>query len=316
MALFKKSKQTPDTLAGRRRPLQAGDDRPRNPGTMFSYYSQRSNVENNVGRREAPETVSTSRNPISAIAQHRVLALFVVAGLLVLTGYLLMLSGTPRVVLLQDAATAYFLQDKSVYQQTAEQSLAKSVFNRNKLTIDTATVRADLLKNYPEIENVSVALPIFGHQPQIYVEPYKPSFILTTTSNNAFLLDATGRALASTSQIPNIDKLGVPTLQDKTGNEIKLGNRAIPSSTVSFVQTVLAALKAKSVNASTLTLPAGSYELDVAIAGQPYYVKFNLENDALQQAGAFLATQNRLKIDKVTPATYIDVRVPDRAYYK
>jgi hypothetical protein len=184
------------------------------------------------------------------------------------------------------------------------------------LTLDTTAVRDELLKNYPEIMNVSVATPMFGHQPQIYIEPYKPSFILTTTSSNAFLLDTNGRALASTSQIPDISKLGLPTLQDKTGTEVKLGSRAIPGTTVSFVQTVVAALHAKGIEVSNLTLPAGAYELDVSIAGKPYYAKFNLMNDALQQSGTFLAVQGRLRTAKVIPAQYIDVRVPERAYYK
>lgn len=318
MGFFRKSKDsTNDVPAGRRRPLQ-GAYPSEAPNKMFSYYSQRNNASTNLGRRESPETIDAGHGTgvFSVPGRHKVLTLiilFVGMGCLVLAS---ISSTNPRIVLLQDDTTAYFLQEREVYQRTAEQSLQKSVFNRNKLTVDTANVRLELLKHHPEIKNVSVALPLFGTQPQVYIEPYKPSFILTTTSSNAFLLDATGRALANTNQIMDVDNLGVPTIQDKTGSSVELGSRALPSTTVTFAQTVLKALNAKGIKASTLTLPAAAYQLDVAIAGQPYYVKFNLENDALQQAGTYLAVQNRLKVEKKTPAQYVDVRVPDRAYYK
>jgi hypothetical protein len=230
--------------------------------------------------------------------------------------YLLSLSNKPKVVLLQDKTTAYFLQQPLVYQQAAERSLGRSLINRNKLTVDTASVRSDLLTNFPEIKNVSVALPTLGNQPLVYIEPYKPSFILTTTSSNAFLLDATGRALAMASQVPDIDKLAVPTLQDRTGTPVNLGKRALPSTTVRFTESVVAALKAEGVNTSSLVLPPGAYELDAYIEGSPYFVKFNLQGDALQQAGTFLAVKLRIDGVNIKPAQYIDVRVPERAYYK
>ena len=65
-----------------------------------------------------------------------------------------------------------------------------------------------------------------------------------------------------------------------------------------------------------MTLPPAASELDVKIAGKPYFVKFNLQaDDARRQAGTFLATQAQLQRKGITPAQYIDVRVEGRAYY-
>ncbi len=63
-------------------------------------------------------------------------------------------------------------------------------------------------------------------------------------------------------------------------------------------------------------MPPAAYELDVYLSETPYYVKFNLENDALQQAGTFLAAKQRLDRDNIRPEKYVDVRVSGRAYYK
>lgn len=232
------------------------------------------------------------------------------------SAYLLMLGTEPKVTLIEDKATAYFLQDKSVYEQAARQSLEKSVFNRNKLTVDASALKLELMQSYPEIKNVSVVMPFIGREPRVFIEPYKPSFMLTTTNSSAYLLDTTGRALVTASQITDVDALEVPVIEDRSGNPVKLGSRALPSTTVRFAQTVLAALKTENVATSNIVLPAAAYELDVSITGTPYFVKFNLLDDALQQSGTYLAVRQRLQKDTIKPAQYVDVRVPERAYYK
>ncbi len=303
--------------AGRRRPLSSADRPSAGPATAFSYHAQRSYNDGNTGRLDNEQAVVRDRpRPASYAERHHGLLVVLTIGL-VLGGLYSLFSGTdPKMILLQDKATAYFLQDPDVYRRSVQDTLSASIFNRNKLTVDTSSVRQNLLSNYPEIKHVSGVLPIIGGQQQVFIEPYKPSFILTTTDHNAFLLDATGRALASTSQISDIDSLHVPIMQDQSGISVKLGSRALPSRTVSFTQTVVAALAAKGVTASSLVLPRTVYELDVYIAGKPYFVKFNLQGDPLQGAGTYLATKQRLEKDKQPVAAYIDVRVAGRAYYR
>jgi hypothetical protein len=71
------------------------------------------------------------------------------------------------------------------------------------------------------------------------------------------------------------------------------------------------------MSVGSMILPAGTSELDVHLAGQPYFVKFNLNNnDPRQQAGTFLAAIANLQKNHITPAQYIDVRVDGRAYYQ
>lgn len=317
MGIFKKKQPEPTVQPGRRRPAVASEKSER-PNTAFSYHAQRSYSLENTGRLEASKAAERdSARPTTFAGRHRTVLFGWLGAVTALVAiYCLVLSTQPRIVLLQDETTEYFLQDQSVYRQSVQDVLGTSVFNRNKLTVDTAAIRTGLLQNYPEVKNASVELPLFGHNPQIYIEPYKPSFILTTTAGNAFLLDATGRALATTSQITDIEKLNLLTVQDRSGLAVTLGNRALPGSTVDFVQTVIAALRAKQIEPSALVLPAATSELDVSITGEPYFIKYNLQGDALAQAGTYLATRQRLEKDGIKPVEYVDVRVPERSYYK
>jgi hypothetical protein len=109
----------------------------------------------------------------------------------------------------------------------------------------------------------------------------------------------------------------LPQVVDQSGLQVKLNQQALTSADVSFIQTVVAQLAARKVTVSSLVLPASSNELDARIAGQTHFVKFNLhDNDARQQAGAYLATIAQLKRKNTPPSQYIDVRVPGRAYYQ
>lgn len=295
---------------GRQRPARADGARPQ----AFSYYSQRSGSSVNTGRSQSEPGLQKERSLASLNHNHMVFMLITAAGLLI-AGYLLWLSSEPRIVLKTSAGSSYFAQDTKVYQESAAHSLSSSLLNRNKLTVDTEKVSKDITASYPEVATVKTRLPFFGHRPVVVIEPYAPSFILTTPTSAAFLLDENGRALISTSQIDGTDELYVPTLQDKSAIEVRLGSQVVSGTTVRFIQKVLAILDASDIGYGTLTLPEASNEVDVAISGTPYFVKFNLQGDARLQAGTFIAAKLRLEKDGVTPTQYIDVRVPERAYY-
>jgi hypothetical protein len=85
---------------------------------------------------------------------------------------------------------------------------------------------------------------------------------------------------------------------------------------VAFIQEVAGQLKAKNMAIDSLTLPALADELDVRVKGLPYFIKFNIQANPRQSAGAFLAAKQHLDSQHVTPSQYVDVRVEEKAYYK
>ncbi len=323
MKFSRKQTPVPEPPAGRRRPLS--DDRGESRPQAFSYYAQRpaNATPKSQPERPVPEA-QTGRRPafkMPPLAEHistryklglALSALVLTAGLVLL----LSLSTSPRVEVASASSQAYYVQNTTVYQQAAARALGGSLFNRSKLTVDTAKVSQELTSQYPELRDVSVDLPLFGVRPVVRVTPYPPAFILTTTSNGAFLIDTSGRALISASQVTDNGELAVPKLEDKSGLRVELGKQVLSRATVNFARQVTAVLDAADIAYSRLVLPANSSELDVYISGKPYFVRFNLQGEARMQTGAFIATKQRLESERVTPSQYIDVRVADRAYYK
>jgi hypothetical protein len=104
-------------------------------------------------------------------------------------------------------------------------------------------------------------------------------------------------------------------LVEASGRQPEVGKQYLPASTVRFATTLVYELQNGKVAVDHLDLPSSSaYELDVFLSGKTYHMRFNLQEDAMQQSGAVLAVLQQL--GSRSPAEYIDLRVPGRAYYK
>jgi hypothetical protein len=308
-------RKPPATGRRRRQPAESGQA----PPPSLAYRSRRSADELNTGRQ-----VQTDREPRAAAAPRhagrwilrRFGLIVLLAALLVSAVNMLTLSSNVRLMSLSDGSASSFLHDQSAYQAAASDLMADSIWNRNKLTVNTAAVSQGLLKQFPELSSASVTLPLFSKRPIVYIQTDQPALILAAR-NGSFVIGSTGKALLPATRLPANSKLQLPVVTDQSGLEVRLNHQALTSDSVNFIQTVLAQLKAKGVGAESLVLPVGTSELDLKIAGQPYTVKFNLESGtAREQSGTFLATKSKLESQHIIPAQYIDVRLDGRAYYK
>lgn len=299
---------------GRQRLRSTEDDD--TAASKFSYRNRRSEAERGTGRQAQREAIRAAGASASHFWLQRFgLFILLVAAVASAINILTLSSGANVQTLLTDQPSN-LLGTPAVYTAAADQLLRGSIWNRNKLTIDTGQLSRKLLKQFPELSSVSVTVPLLAHRPIIYIQPAQPAVILVS-STGSFLIDTSGKALLSAANSADLHQSNLPVISDQSGLKLQLNQQALPAIDVSFIQTVIAQLAAKHFNTASLTLPAAASELDVQVAGQPYTVKFNLQsNDARQQAGTFLATIAQLQKQGVTPAKYIDVRVDGRAYYQ
>lgn len=310
-------KKTPATPPGRRRP----DSRQNQAPAAFSYYSRRSQSLTPESRRrnfQAPDVLSRKQLTTTANFARQRFGLVVVAlAVIIALGNTLRLGATSKVESLNEPTASFLLHNEKTYEAAVNRYLDSSIWNGNKLTVNTTAVSTHLQHDFPELTSVSVALPLVGHRPVVYIRAAAPRMLLMTTSGQSFVIDENGKALIAGARLPNLATLKLPVVSDESGITITEGKTVLSSSAVSFIQIVLAELSAQQVALQRLTLPAATSEVDVYPSGVPYYVKFNMQSDtALQQTGTYLATLARLREQGITPAQYIDVRVDGRVYYK
>lgn len=311
---FPRKRRTPNEVVGRRRPVSTKPDKNR----VFSYYANRSVNDTNVGRSTQQEAVPLRRHGRWQAFRHRIPLLISSIIIVVTIVSQLGLSADPKVVVVSSGAgDKLFLHSVTTYQQEAANLFAKSFGNRNKLTVNATGISEALKAQFPELSDVSVALPVLGNQPIVYIQPFEPSFILEA-SNGKFVLDSTGRALADANSLPQLTSSHLPSIIDESGLQPRLGSVVLPSNNVAFMRTVITQLSAKGFGIQRIVLPAAASEVDVYVSGQPYFVKFDMQdqNGALQQVGTFVAVAQDLGSKGTTPTQYVDVRIDGRAYYK
>ena len=306
---FRKAKSVPVAKPGRQRVSRHAAERP----SAFSYYSRRSDELQMTGRQIArTETAEHARAASRYWRQRFGLATLLITSLGCLI-YVSTLSTQPRVIIITSSSGAAVLQDQQVYAAAATKILESSVLNRNKITVSTNSLADHLAAQFPEIDSIHVGLPLLTHRVTITISNAQPVLILAT-ANGSYALDAGGTALLTGAQLAS---LNLPLVTDDSALKVSLRHQALSSDNVNFVLTVMTQLQARKLVVDSLTLPAGTSELDVRLKGQPYFIKFNLaSNSSRQQVGTLLALYDSLQSQAQTPGQYIDVRVDGRAYYK
>lgn len=310
-------KRKQDQYVGRRRPLSTEQLRAAQ-NRAYSYHASRAEDPHNVGRIPSAvvEDRAHGKSRVRAVTKRvPVIILSIVILFFILDQF--SLQSTPKVVVLGPSASNVFLQNTSVYQSAATKLFKGSQANHNKLTVNVSAITSSLKQQFPELEDVSVTLPVVGHQPIVYIEPSQPSFAFETTSG-IYLLDQDGTALAQATNVQQVAAMHIQAIVDQSGPQPAIGKMVLPSTDISFIQTVVDELKARGIGISSIVLPPAASEVDVYISGHSFYGKFNMEeqNDALSQVGTFIAVYKQLASENKLPSQYIDVTVDGRAFYK
>lgn len=285
---------------------------------IFSYY----NVKRPVEVEDAESGQQTARHSrdetVSKAAKHVFLKRLAALGIFVALGMVLLINARlvpseAKIVLRGTPEQRLLLQDEKIYKAGVAKIMQSKLENRTKLTFSGKAFSQAMKKQYPEISLANVSLPIIGGQATVYIEPSPVALLFITQDKKAYVLDNEGKIISeSISNVPQ----GAPTVSDQSGIAPKMGMQALPRSDVYAIQVILRQLKEKGIAVESMVLPNNAQRLEVRLQGRPYGVRFNLHDNILQQAGAYIAVQRKLDKDNVQPKEYIDVRVADRVYYK
>lgn len=296
---FSKQKDK-ETKSGR---ATAGEQR---HAQVFSYYANRTPRE--ATERHSEIVMGSGRTWWHYLPSVSAGVIIILCGI-----YNTSLTTKPRIIF-SNQTQVHLLRDTKFYEEAIGSMLSQSLFNRNKLTINTDDRAQEISDRYPELSSAAISLPLVGRRPVIQITPAEAVLELDTSSG-AYLLDKNGRAVIRARDAASMVR-DVVRLSDETGIPAEVGKVALPKEQVEFIAEIIFQLEQKQITIDSATLPRASNELHIKIKGKNYSVKFNLQGDARQQAGSFLATKQRLEADKSEPAEYIDVRVEDKAYVK
>lgn len=287
--------------------LRGGAKKPSKP--VYSYYSNRGHDDLTQG-----QTVRQSRLTGRTSWWHRLPVLLMVAVVVVCLGYFLKLDPNP-IVIQPSGKEAIFLRDKNTYQTAAHKLFNDSVFNFNKITVASDAIARELKQQFPELAKVSIAIPLASHRPVINLDPTLPALVLSADTGT-FVVDEAGKAVSRTEIINASLIKNLPEVTDRSNMLAEEGKGVLTASNVRFITEVDYQLRTKNLAVKSIILPAKADQLDVRLAGKPYIIKMNMQNNPKEQVGAYLAAKRRLEAKGQTVRLYFDVRVEERVYYR
>ncbi len=271
----------------------------------YSYHQNRALTSEKSGRGN--DATQLQKRRIGANRLKLIMALTVIIIVLILE---LPVSSNAKIVIAGGSEASASLPTAS-YQTAAEHILSSSLTDHTKLTLNSSTLAAQLKKQFPEINSVNVSYSVFSWRPTISLKLSQPVLTLED-ANNKYLVSNSGIVVG----IGSAAKSSLPLVVDDSNLSPVTGRPILPANYVNFISELLAQLAANGVSSSQLVLPKASAELDLTPKEQNYFVKFNLQGNAEEQAGTYLAAAHYLSKQGVHPSSYIDVRLAGRAYYK
>lgn len=300
---FKKKQQEVEARSGPRRVSGAAT------APVFSYHAQRSHDTRNTGRYETLSVPKKSWRPSLKYLPSWFAATAIVMSLL----YASTLQNSPIV----DITTPDGSLNRSerTYHDAVMASLQRSPLSYTKWTVDTDMVAEELQKSFPEVQRVSVNLPLLARRPIVQIKTAEPVFLLASTNGSAYYIDSDGRAVMRPGDLDS-PLSGVVTVRDASALDVTPRKQVVPTSTVQFIADVTKQFADKSIAIDYIELPAVAYELRVKPKDDNHYVKFYLEEESRVQIGAYFAARDQMAADKLSITEYVDARIPGRLFIK
>ena len=274
---------------------------------MYSYYSgsqPKTPEARGRGVRSSQATPRVPRSPLHTIMLVACILVGLVCAVKILT-----LSADSKIVIAENQQSLQL--PSASYAEVVNDSLGSSLLNANKITLNTKGVARDLQKKFPELSSVVVTVPLVGNRPVVYVRPSLASFMIES-SGVFYTMADTGYILAQLS----VPQDGLTTLNELSQRQPRVGEQFLPASTVVFAKAVTYQLNQSGLAVARVELPANApYELRVRLVDKPYYLRFNLQADVMQQSGGAVAALRKISGTQ-PPREYVDLRVLGRVYYK
>jgi hypothetical protein len=254
--------------------------------------------------------VSQQEKPGRANRIVRICVVLVVIGLF---GYLIYSSRTPIIRISDSSRPA---QEVSVYRGSIEEILNNSPLYMTKLSFDYNGLSKQLRERHPEISSVTSSFGLIGDQPVISLSFYEPAF-LATSNGQQWIIDSRGVAITelSTDQL-KARYSSLININDDIGLIRAPGDTLISGADAKYIESIKYQLEGKGYVVKSITIPSSPRELDVVLDGENYRIRFSLDQQSEEQAGAAIAAIATLKKSGQTIQEYLDVRPGEKVYWK
>lgn len=191
-----------------------------------------------------------------------------------------------------------------------EQYLSTGILGRNWLFLNTNSLRSNLQKSFSGQESITVD-KIFPSKLVIKTDEQKAGLIWRTGARR-FVVSVNGRVMSELqpSELPDL-----PIVIDTSNIPLQVGDQAVSRQFVAFTTAIYQEIKTLSLGPAELMVHETTGEL-IVNTNQKYAIRFDATVDSSVQIESLRAILSLLQQQNKKPLEYIDLRIPNRAFYK
>lgn len=288
----------------RRRPQQQGS-----VSKQYTHYYGKEESRQNIHRTEEEKSSKRVLNRVPK-AQKKSLPTYIAIVVIIATVFYSSLLSKNTVVLLPDDAALY---PKEVYENLASDILHDDILSFSKITFNSNAFANKLKEKSPEIQDVSVRIPLIGRKLVVGLGFVRPAYIFSV-NNKEYVVGTNGVIVAEARRVDPSSIATLRKIEDRAPLKAGVGTPVLLGSDVAFIDTITQELTNKQVTIDKMVLPQGAGELHVYVTNPNHFIKFSITGDAKQQVGSYFAVMKNLGDAK--PSEYVDVRVGERIFVK
>jgi cell division septal protein FtsQ len=190
----------------------------------------------------------------------------------------------------------------------AQKIMAGSALMGNLLTLNEQVLESKLQQAEPALRSVAVVRRPW-HTVVITATLKQPS-LGWSTGDQQYLLDSDGTVIGS---FPGGS--GYPTVVDTSNLPVHAGQQVVSPHFVAFVQALAPGLQAAGYSVKSLSIKDTTLDLTTA-TNKGYSLILDSSRNAGDELADLKSVQALLKQQNKTPASYIDLRIAGKAYWK
>ena len=271
----------------------------------YSYYKT-----NGSGGSKKDSTKRGLSRFARAVKPHfSVFRMVVVLSGLISVGFLLSVETTPIIRFTSPGVNA---RDTDIYRSGAQGIIKSSVFNRSKLTFDYRGVEESLKTKFPEIETISISFDVIGRKPVIQMFMHKPTYLFST-NGTSWAIDDRGVAIGRQNDLKESFTGSLDTITDEIGVQASIGDTLISPLQVTFLTAMIDLLSKQQAVVEAIYIPLNPKQIDIVVRGEGWRYKLNSESTVTSQANQL---SGYTSANGNTPSEYVDVRVPEKVYWR
>ncbi len=182
---------------------------------------------------------------------------------------------------------------------------------RRNVFLDRAALESFLTQTSIHVTAVNARHNVVLSQLRIDVASDRP-VLRWQTEGVQYTLSRSGIALYQT---PAKGEEGLPLIIDKTSVPLQLKSRIVPTDFVTYIQDLETAALARKLSVRERMVGDSIRELEIKIARYPYRIRLSTQERAGEQMDALVRLETHFR-QHSHPRSYVDLRVPNRAYWR